>query len=105
MIPPFGPGGNLPPGVHDPTWLEVAERFGGTPRRVELLAGLRRALVALREAGCRVVVVDLRRLDPTLFDFDLGRRAQTRKYGGELFPASFVTGPQGELAIDVRDLE
>jgi len=108
------------------------ERFGGTPRRVELLAGLRRALVALREAGCRTVYVDgsfvadarepndfdacwepegveLRRLDPVLYDFAHGRRAQKRTFGGELFPASFVADAAGysffELFQRVRGTE
>ncbi len=95
---PFTPDGNLPPGVHSATWAEVVARFGGTVRRIELLAGLRLALVALREAGCGLAYVDgrfvsdvpepndfdgcwepegvdLRKLDPTLYDFPHGRRA------------------------------
>jgi hypothetical protein len=47
--------GNLPPGVHQASWSELAAAFGGTPWRRELLAGLRAALEALRDAGCRRV--------------------------------------------------
>lgn len=41
MIPPFDPaGGNLPPGVHPATWDEIVARYGSTPHRLRLLAGL-----------------------------------------------------------------
>lgn len=123
MIPPFDDNGKLPPGLHWATWDEIVERFGGTERREELLAGLRRALDALRDAGCRVAYVDgsfvtaklrpgdfdgcwepdgvdLRRLDPTLYDFAPGRRAQKRKYGGELFTANFIADAAGVKFFD-----
>ncbi len=128
MIPPFGSDGNLPPGVHDASWGEVAARFGGTPRRVELLVGLRRALVALRKAGCRIVYldgslvtvkgepadfdacwdpagVDYLRFDPVLYDFANGRRAQKAAYGGELFPTPFVAAPNGVTILDYFQLD
>src|SRR5918995_1350031 len=91
MIPPFDPAtGLLPPGVHAATWEEIVARFGDTPHRLALLAGLKAALDALRTAGCRradVEGVDLTRLDPVLMTFANLRAAQKRKYGGELFPA------------------
>jgi len=85
-------------------------RFGWTPRRLALLAGLKAALDALRLASCRrayidgsfvtakempgdfdgcweVEGVDLSRLDPVLMTFANLRAAQKQKYGGELFPA------------------
>ena len=52
------------PGVHDATGDEIARRSGGTSRRTELLAGLRRALVALKEAGRRTVYLDGRFATP-----------------------------------------
>ena len=55
MIPPFDEHGNLPPGMHEATWEELFQRFGTTPRRRELLAGLRAALGALAAAGCQRV--------------------------------------------------
>jgi hypothetical protein len=123
MIPTLRPDGNLPNGVHWATWQEINDRFGGTVRRRYLLAGLKRALDALREAGCTTVYldgsfvaakqqpadfdacwdptgVDLGQLDPTLFDFEAGRRAQKRKYGGELFPATAVADTAGATFLD-----
>jgi hypothetical protein len=111
MIPPFDPSsGLLPPGVHEATWEEFVARFGWTPRRLALLAGLKAALDALRVAGCRrayidgsfvtakdtpgdfdgcweVEGVDLAQLDPVLKTFANFRAVQKQKYGGELFPA------------------
>ena len=119
MIPDFVAGsGNLPPGIHEATWAELTARYGSTPRRLGLLAGLKAALDALRAAGCtRAHVdgsfvsrkaepgdfdacwetdgVDLDALDPVLLTFADRRRAQKQRYGGELFPADFdADGPR-----------
>ena len=111
MVPNFTDGGVLPPGTHWATWEDVANRFGTTKRRKELLAGLREALESLKDAGCRTVYVngsfvtnkeapgdfdacwdeqgvDPDVLDPVLLTFDRGREAQKAKYLGELFPAT-----------------
>jgi hypothetical protein len=58
MIPPFDDRGSLPPGIHKADWNELETRFNGSLRRVELLEGLREALVALRDAGCCAAYVD-----------------------------------------------
>lgn len=58
MIPDFDDSGNLPLGVHDASWDEIAQRFGWTSRRRELLDGLKAALKPLREAGCRRVFIN-----------------------------------------------
>ena len=58
MVPPFQSSGNLPPGIFTATWTELNSRFGFTPKRRRLLAGLRQALVLLKRAGCRRVYVD-----------------------------------------------
>ena len=58
MIPPFTEQGLLPPGVHRATWREFVGRFGTTPHRRRLLAGLKAALKSLRAAGCRTVYID-----------------------------------------------
>ena len=123
MIPAFEPIGNLPPGIHRATWHEFAKRFGGTPHRRELLAGLRAALEALRAAGCRTAYidgsfvtaketpgdfdgcwdtdgVDVARLDPVLLTFDQGRAAQKAKYRGELFPARLTEGGSGATFLE-----
>ena len=124
MIPPFDDRGNLPPGMHEADWDELEHRFSGSPRRSELLAGLRQALLALRAAGCRTAYLDGSfvtakeepgdfdgcwdiegvngsLLDPVLLDFVHPRRAQREKFRGELFPAQAVADPQsGALFID-----
>lgn len=94
------------------TWEEVVERFGRTPRRRALLAGLRIALESLRAAGCKKLYldgsfvtvkeepgdfdacweaegVDADLLDEALLTFDAGRETQKAKFGGELFVADW----------------
>jgi hypothetical protein len=130
MIPPFEPStGLLPAGVHGSTWEELVARFGWTPHRLTLLAGLKAALDALRAAGCRRAYVDgsfvtakpdpgdfdacwetdgvdPSLLDPVLVTFDPYRRTQKVKYGGELFFADALADPAGTAFIDFfqRDL-
>lgn len=123
MIPPFDERGNLPPGIHEADWDELESRFSDSPRRVELLAGLRRALLALRDAGCRTAYVDgsfvtdksepgdfdacwepagvdLDLLDPVLLRFAEGRRDQKERFGGELFIADLAAEPGGTRFLD-----
>lgn len=98
-------------------------RFGGSPRRLELLQGLRGALAALGAAGCRTAYVDgsfvtakpepgdfdvcwevadvsADALDPVLLDFSDGRRAQKERFGGELFPADVAAEPAGTRFLE-----
>src|SRR6266487_2992656 len=50
-IPPLDlDTGNLPAGIHSATWEEILTTFGSSPRRLELLGGLRRGLESLRAA-------------------------------------------------------
>ena len=124
MIPHVDPvTGNLPPGVHETSWDEFVARYGYTPHRLALLAGLKAALDALRIAGCRrvyidgsfvsakqvpgdfdgcweVAGVDPSLLDPVLLTFDNRRAAQKAKYGGELFLAEAVADPFGTRFLD-----
>lgn len=123
MIPEFGPGGNLPPGVHWATWDELCERCGTTPWRRHLLVGLQLALENLRNAGFHTAYVDgsfvsskvepgdfdacweesgvdLEAVDSTLLTFADGRAAQKAKYGGELFPASAIAGFEEGVFLD-----
>ena len=119
MIPSFEVGtGLLPAGIHEATWEELVARFGWTPRRLALLAGLKAALDALRTAGCRRAYingsfvtakaepgdfdacwetegVDPERLDPVLLMFEDGRRAQKARFGGEMFPADWPADAAG----------
>lgn len=124
MIPSFDERGNLPPGIHKADWDELETRFNGSARRVELLAGLREALVALCDAGCRTAYVDgsfvtakeepddfdgcwdamgvdASLLDPVLLDFAHPRTAQKERFGGELFLAAAPADPKsGALFVD-----
>lgn len=97
-------------------------RYGDTPRRLLLLAGLKEALDALQAAGCHrayvdgsfvtskeasedfdacwdVDNVDPDLLDPVLLTFDNSRAPQKAKYRGELFPANAVADRSGTRYI------
>jgi hypothetical protein len=118
VIPSFEESGNLPPGIHEASWDELAARYGTTEHRRKLLDGLRDALGSLRSAGCRrgyidgsfvtakpdpedfdacweASNVDPLLLVPVLVDFSDRRRAQKLKFGGELFPADLPADPEG----------
>ncbi|MEJ0099375.1 MAG: hypothetical protein WDO12_06385 [Pseudomonadota bacterium] len=58
MIPPFDVSGLLPPGVHQAQWAEIVQRFGQNAVRQWLLHGLKRALDALKAAGCTDAYLD-----------------------------------------------
>ena len=127
MVPPFEPAtGNLPAGVHEATWDETLGRFGYTPHRLALLAGLKTALDTLRRAGCRRAYIDgsfvtikeapndfdacwemagvdfelLEQLDPILLDWRNRRSAQKAKFGGELFIAESAADPWGTAYLE-----
>lgn len=107
----------LPPGVHDATMGEIAERFAANSQRRRLFAGLEKGIEVLRNAGCKTVYldgsfitgkpepedfdacwvttgVDDTRLDPVLLDFDNKRQKQKKKFGGEFFPSGALTDGQ-----------
>lgn len=117
MLPEFNSDGRLPIGIHWATWGETESRFGFNSRRRKLIGGLRRALKALKTAGCQSVYldgsfvtaktepgdydacweiegVDVEKLDPVFLDFSRNRAAQKRKYLGEFFPAQMPQGRQ-----------
>ena len=124
MIPRFNPfTGNLPPGIHEATWEDMVARFGYTPHRLRLLAGLKAALDALRLVSCRrayvdgsfvsnkeaprdfdgcweTANVDVSLLDPVLLVLTDRRAAQKAKFGGELFPADAVADVIGTYYVD-----
>jgi hypothetical protein len=114
MIPEFidigSPWPVLPPGVHDAALDEVKNRFAVSDRRKFLFAGFENAVAALRDAGCRVILldgsfvtakpvpgdfdvcwetagVDPTKLDPIFLDFSDKRKRQKQRFGGEFFPA------------------
>jgi hypothetical protein len=99
----------LPPGIHLATWEDVAVRFGGTPHRSALLAGLLDALVDLKFSGCRRVYlngsfvtdvdrpddfdlcwdldgVDISKLPMEILDVATPRQAQRDRYRGDILP-------------------
>lgn len=124
VLPALTIDGLLPPGIHLAEWDEVYAAFGTTPHRRRLLDGFRRAINALKSAGCKKAYldgsfvtskdkpgdfdgcweetdVDPSLLDPILLTFVNGRIAQKIKFGGELFPAGFVADPTtGSIFID-----
>jgi hypothetical protein len=127
MIPPPDPAsGNLPAGIHEAGWDEVAQRFGRTAHRRELLRGLYEAMMALRAAGCRWLYLNgsfvtekdepadfdgcsdshgmdidrLEELAPELLDFSQSRAAQKARFNGELFPAEWPADLVGTRFLD-----
>lgn len=122
MLPPLTSEGLLPPGIHLAEWAEVWTVFATSPRRQRLLAGFLRAIKSLKSAGCKMVYLDGSfvtskenpgdfdgcwdsngvnpgQLDPVLLKFDSGRIAQKIKYGGELFPATWLAEPNTMLTF------
>lgn len=117
MFPELEPeSGFLPPGVHRVTWSEVVEMLGTNEYREHLLGGLRRALLNLRNAGCKEVWldgsftsvktfpndydgawehegVDEKLVDKVLLKFSWPRKAMKDKYLGELFRADDEAAP------------
>lgn len=110
VIPEFDINGRLPAGIHWATWDEIEKRFGVNKHRKRQLAGLKRAIQVLREAGCAVLFLDgsfvtdkpqpkdydacwemagvtVTKLDPVFLNFSNGRAAQKAKYLGEFFLA------------------
>ena len=134
MIPAFedtpGEEGRfqLPPGIHVATWPEMLARFGSNERRREILAGLLRALQALKAAGCRRAYVDgslitskevpgdfdgcwdhadvdFDALDPMLLDFEGHREAQKAKFDGEMFLAAAKADRLGNRFLEFFQLD
>jgi hypothetical protein len=109
--------------VHVADWSELSDRFGGTPQRRALLAGLKKALHALKKAGCLrayidgsfvtaklipgdfdgcwdMLGVDPKILDPVFLDFSNGRATQKAKFLGEFFPAQTPEGMSGKTFLE-----
>ncbi|MGE4091477.1 MAG: hypothetical protein AB7G75_11615 [Candidatus Binatia bacterium] len=97
--------------------------FGFTPRRVQLLTGLKTALALLKAAGCRSVYIDGSfvtakpqpgdfdacwaiegvnpdALDPVFLDFSHARAAQKARFLGEFFPADLPEGLTGKTFLE-----
>jgi uncharacterized protein DUF6932 len=123
MIPEYNSEGLLPLGVHNCTWPEFLKRFGTNPHRLTLIGGLKRAVFALRLAGCKRIFVDgsfvtskvvpkdydacwdaayveSKLLDPVLYDFTKGRIAMKTKYLGDWFPSHYMENGSGLTFLD-----
>ncbi|MBU1345926.1 MAG: hypothetical protein KKA16_03125 [Alphaproteobacteria bacterium] len=108
----------LPPGIHDVTIADIADRFATTPHRRWLFEGFLRVVEALEAANCPAIYLDgsfttakdhpgdfdgcwdhtgmdFTKLDPVLKDFSGKREAQKAKYLGEMFPAFAPNGASG----------
>jgi hypothetical protein len=106
----------------------MVERFDTNARRRQILAGLLRALQALKAAGCRRAFVDgsfvtskelpgdfdgcwdldgvdFDALDPVLLDFEGHREAQKAKYDGEMFIAAAQADALGARFLDFFQLD
>jgi hypothetical protein len=126
VVPPFRADGTLPPGIHHADWAEIASRFGGTPRRSELLIKLRRGLDNLRDAGVPWALlngsfvttkaepndvdgcwqyapaVDVAALDPVfLISSPENRVAMKSRYGMDFFVAAFLDIGSGRPFAEV----
>ncbi len=51
MIPEFDERGNVPPGVHHATWIEIVSRYATSTHRQGLLDGNHRAAQKARYGG------------------------------------------------------
>lgn len=123
MVPACDHTGKLPPGIYGITWKELKSGVGFSPKRVQLLAGLRQALVFLKQARCRSVDiagsfvttkpqpgdvdacwaiehVDPDKLDPVFLDFSHARAAQKARFRGEFFPADLPEGLTGKTFLE-----
>ncbi len=116
MIPKFDIIGNLPPGKHVATFVDVKKRFGTNSRRLWLLEGLNLLLIELKKAGSDEVWLDgsfvtqkelpgdydmcyqIRGVNPDLMDpliFSQNRDERKKKYRGDIFPNT-IEGDTGK---------
>lgn len=113
MIPDFvdigSPWKVLPPGVYKATMREIEACFAISDHRKHLFHGLQEGVRVLRNAGCRIILldgsfitekpspkdydacwdprgVDTAKLDPVFLDFSNMRKKQRERYHGEFFP-------------------
>jgi hypothetical protein len=126
MVPLFNDDGQLPPGIHFCNWEEFVVRFGTTQHRLNLIAGLKTAMVQLQSAGCSTVYIDgsfvthklipedfdacwdesevdinqLKSIAPALLKFDAKRATQKAAYGGEFFPAGVPADSYGTSFLE-----
>ena len=120
--------GELPPGEHLATWAEILTRFGKTPHRRRLLAGLEEAIRILRAGGASSLYLDgsfvtgkessndfdacydidaatlqrSARQEPVFLDLMYPRSAMKARFRGELFPSWFIAAGSIHSPIEYR---
>jgi hypothetical protein len=118
----------LPIGIHNSDWSEISIRFGVTPRRVQLLGGMKIALDHLFGLGCPQIwldgsfvtgkpdpgdyeivwdprYVDPIPLDPVFLDFSAGTIPQKIKYLGEFFPSTYIEASSGKPFLEYFQID
>jgi len=126
LIPNFKSNGLLPDGIHWATLTEIKERLCFSEKRTELVAGLEKAILSLKKAGCETIYLDgsfssskeipgdidvcwelgnvdldfLFVIEPVLFDFTLKRKAQKDKFGCEFFLTDDFAAPPDKTFIE-----
>jgi len=126
LIPDFDKNDNLPAGIHWSTLEEIKNKLCFSKKRIVLITGLESAIDVLSKVGCETVYIDgsftttkeepndidvcwdiknvnlnkLHILEPTLLDFNDGRKNQKLKFGCEFFPADWIAKPPDIIFID-----
>jgi hypothetical protein len=126
LIPNFQFNGILPSGIHWSTIEEIKEKLCFSPKRTQLIEGLEKAILSLKIAGCKTIYIDgsfstskeipgdidvcwetdnvdfdlLIKIEPVLWDFSFGRKAQKEKFGCEFFPAEVLATHPDKTYID-----
>ena len=116
MIPNFQSNGTLPIGIHWSTIEEIKEKLCFSAKRIQLVEGLERAIIILKNAGCKTIYIDgsfstskeipgdidvcwesmnvdidfLYLIEPVFFDFSFKRKAQKDKFGCEFFTSDSI---------------
>lgn len=106
-------------------------RFGTTQHRLNLISGLKTAMLQLQSADCSTVYIDgsfvthkfvpgdfdacwdvnevdmeqLQKIAPALLKFDRKRADQKALYGGEFFPAGWPADSSGTLFLDFFQMD
>jgi|WetSurMetagenome_2_1015567.scaffolds.fasta_scaffold426568_1 hypothetical protein len=126
MIPDFDYEGNLPPGVHSATLIEIEERFSYNLTRKEHLSHLKLLIKDLIAIGCKTIYIDgsfvtrkslpndmdicwenrgvdlnnAKRCLPILWELNFPREKQQKKYHADIFPASCIERSSTLLFLD-----
>jgi hypothetical protein len=129
MIPPFDKDGDLPPGIHQATWLEFQSRFcifAHSDRRLKFCEAIEQLVIASHTSGIieRLIIagsfvtakqepndydaalifqasVDVTKLPPFQLDLVDGARSRLR-FRGDIFPVRSGTDRANKLLSDFQ---